>query len=338
MLGGDVSKELGWRRPEVFWGDLLPVLRSADAVFANLECPVTTTDERWAGWKMWKFRARPEAVEILRTAGVAAVALANNHALDRTERGLFDTINHLDAAGIVHAGAGANFGEASTARLIGLGPLRVGFISLTDNMPEFAAGPDRPGTHYMRIDPVPETLAALGRQIREVRRRGADLVLVSAHWGPNFRTRPPRRFRAFAHRLIEMGVDIIHGHSAHHLQGIERYRGGLILYDTGNFLDDYDPFPFCDTYSTAVFLVDIENGRPHRLRLVPARTGGRCVRHAVGRWHSHIVQRVERLSRPFGTVFQRTDYGLAFDLAEPAKLALPDATLVGAHDPGMEMA
>jgi poly-gamma-glutamate synthesis protein (capsule biosynthesis protein) len=313
-------------------------MRSADAVIANLECPVTTTEERWAGWKMWKFRAKPEALAILRTAGVAAVALANNHALDRTARGLFDTINHLDAAGIAHAGAGADAEAAASARLVELGPLRLGFISLTDNMPEFAAGPARPGTHFMRIDPAPQTLAALGRQIRDVRRRGADFVLVSAHWGPNFRTRPTRRFQDFAHRLIEMGVDIIHGHSAHHLQGIEHYRGGLILYDTGNFLDDYDPFPFCDTYSTALFLVDIEDGRPWRLRLVPARTGSQCVRHAAGRWHRHIVRRVERLSRPFGTVFKRTDYGLECSLGEVARLAVPEPSPVTARDPGMEVA
>jgi poly-gamma-glutamate synthesis protein (capsule biosynthesis protein) len=138
--------------------------------------------------------------------------------------------------------------------------------------------------------------------------------------------------------MIELGVDIIHGHSAHHLQGVERYRGGLILYDTGNILDDYDPFPFCDTLSTALFLVDIEDARPWRLRVVPARTGGQRVRRAVGRQRAHIERRIVRLSRPFGTVFQRTDDGLAFNFGEAAKLALPGLAPLGTRDPGMGMA
>src|SRR5262249_36254927 len=107
------------------------------------------------------------------------------------------------------------------------------------------------------------------RSVRQLRADGADLVVLALHWGPNMRTRPPIWFRVFAHAAIDRGVDILHGHSAHVFHGVERYREGLILYDTGNFIDDYWKFPLRKTHWSFVFLLEIGTARRWRLRLVP---------------------------------------------------------------------
>ena len=106
MLGRKVSEALSSHPPEWIWGDVLPLLRQADAVLANLESPITAHDLPWRKtWKMFHFRADPGAIEILGSARLRFVALANNHILDFGADGLFDTVRYLEAADILHAGA-----------------------------------------------------------------------------------------------------------------------------------------------------------------------------------------------------------------------------------------
>src|SRR6059058_2005009 len=107
MLGRGVAEEIARRPPESFWGDTLPLLREADLVVAGLECAVTTHPVPWTRWpKVFHFKTPPQATDVLRAAGVQLVSLANNHVLDFGVQGLLDTLDHLDAAGIAHAGAG----------------------------------------------------------------------------------------------------------------------------------------------------------------------------------------------------------------------------------------
>ena len=240
MLGRRVSSVTGAREPESFWGDVLPFLDSCDAVIGNLESPITTHDEPWRKtWKAFHFRAVPEATRLLTAANVQLVNLANNHIMDFGERGVAQTKEFLSAAGIACAGAGANMDEALTPTLHEVSGLALGFIGLTDNMPEWAAKGASGGVNYIAIRDDRATIAIVRLLARSLRNRGADCIVLSVHWGPNLRTRPTRTFRRFARRAIEEGVDIVHGHSAHLIQGVEFHHAGLILYDTGDFLNDY---------------------------------------------------------------------------------------------------
>lgn len=125
--------------PEQVWGDVVPYLRGADAVFANLETPITTTPRRWhKGWKAFRLRADPAAVDLLKAANVRFVNLANNHILDCDSEGLSDTIGHLDRAAIAHAGAGIDAVEAARPGIFDVAGRRIGVLSITDNMREFA--------------------------------------------------------------------------------------------------------------------------------------------------------------------------------------------------------
>ena len=302
MLGRQVNAAATAIAPEAFWGDVLPILRRADAVFANLECPITTSSRRWTRcWKAFRFRADPRMTEVLAAANVRFVGLANNHMLDCETDGLIDTLAHLDAAGIAHAGAGRNSGEAMRPAILDVAGLRVGALSITDNVPEFAARPTRPGTNFMRIRDDHATLGLLALQIEELRRRGAVLIVLSAHWGPNLRPWPPARFRRFARAALDLGVNIFHGHSAHILQGVELAGDRAILYDTGNILDDYWIFPGVRTDRSCVFLAEFAGGALRDLRAVPVSLQRGGVRLARGKEAAAIASRLLRLSRPYVT-------------------------------------
>src|SRR5262249_50091242 len=267
MLGRQVNAAGSAVAPETFWGDVLPILRQADAVFANLECPITRGTQRWRRcWKAFRFRAEPHMIEVLRTANVRFVSLANNHILDCETNGLVDTLAHLDEAGIAHAGAGRNSSEAMRPAILDVAGVRVGALSLTNTMPEFAAGPSLPGTNFIRIRDDHATLALLALQIEDLRRRGAGLIVLSAHWGPNLRPWPPARFRRFARAAVELGVDVFHGHSAHILQGVELAGGRAVLYDTRHNPGDYWVFSRIRTPPACVFLAPFPRRSPPRLR------------------------------------------------------------------------
>ncbi len=311
MLGRAVNVKIAERPPEVFWGDVLAILRSADAVFANLECAITEHERRWSRRrKMFHFRADPAAADVLAAANIRFVSLANNHVLDFEEQGLFDTLRRLDAAGIEHAGAGRNLDEAMRPAMINVGGFKVGVISITDNEPLFAAKPGRPGTYYTEIRADPDTLTPIAERAAQLRAEGADLVVLSAHWGPNMVPEPPPRFRRFARAVLASGVDLFHGHSAHVFQGVEVRGGGLILYDTGDFLDDYIVDPELRNDWSFVFLVEADSQGLRRLRMIPVKLGFARVDLAAGVESEAIIKLMQERSAGFGTPLAATAEGL----------------------------
>jgi poly-gamma-glutamate capsule biosynthesis protein CapA/YwtB (metallophosphatase superfamily) len=315
MLGRLVNEEIPNRPPESFWGTALPVLRQADGVFANLECAVTARTQPWSRTrKVFHFRAGPAAIQVLTAANVRCVGLANNHTLDFETEGLLDTLDHLDAVGIEHAGAGRNLREAKEPALVDLGGFKVGVIALTDNEPPFAGTADRPGTWYTEIGTDAKTLAPIEELATRLKDLGADLVVLSVHWGPNMIEAPPPRFRRFAQAVIERGVDLLHGHSAHIFQAVEPRGRRLILYDCGDFLDDYAVDPVLRNDRSFIFLVEADRRGPLRLRLLPVRLTFARVDLATGEEAEAIRARMRRLCEPFGTELEATDEGLELTL------------------------
>ena len=324
MLGRRVSEKIATTQPAEFWGDTLPLLNSADAVVANLESPITEHDGRWSrGWKAFRFAARPQAVDILRAGNIRAVNLANNHILDCEEKGLQDTMRHLDESRICHVGAGMNLHDAWAPKIFRAGGLAVGIIGITDNMKAFAAQQERPGTSYLAINTEPATLALIGRLVTELQSVGADIIVLSAHWGPNLRPWPSSQFRRFAHAVIDAGVDVVHGHSAHLAQGVEAHERGLILYDTGDFLDDYWVFPGIRIDYSFVFLIEYRAaGRP-RLVMVPVKLTRGRVSLASRDDFIRITQDMRRRSLRLGTILRSTHEGLELEFASPRRMAEP---------------
>jgi poly-gamma-glutamate synthesis protein (capsule biosynthesis protein) len=326
MLGRKVSEQLPTRGPDWIWGDVLPVLREVGAVLANLECPITASRDAWrASWKTFHFRADPAVVSMLRAANIRFVSLANNHILDFKAEGLFDTMRHLDAAGIRYAGAGRNAAQAAAPAILELPSMRIGVFAATDTMRSFRSGASTPGTNYFAIERPSAGLDAIARSAAALRREGVSPIVLSLHWGPNMRLRPRARFRDFARAAIDCGIDIVHGHSAHVFHAVECYRGGVILYDTGNFIDDhwnfwnfgdYWNFPFRHDDWSFVFLVDIKGGRPSRLRMMPVRTRPWPLSRARDETFRAIIERMKTLSAASGTSMRPTADGLEMTVVD----------------------
>jgi poly-gamma-glutamate synthesis protein (capsule biosynthesis protein) len=314
MLGRLVNERLTRMQPEQVWGDVLPHLAQADLRIVNLECALTSHQQPLSRtWKMFHFRADPEAVRVLQAAHIDACTLANNHTLDHEEQGLRDTLRILDAAGIRHAGAGVNAEEAAAPAMLearlpeeaGDAACRIALLSYTDNEPVFAAGEDHPGTNYLEVSLDEATMARIANDIARARAQGADLVVFSNHWGANFVERPSHRFRSFARRVIELGADIYHGHSAHICQGIEIHRGKPILYDTGNFIDDYAVHPLLRNDRSCLFKLMIDHGKLRSLELLPVSLGVAHVSLARGEEFDAISAHMEMLCAEFGTRLMR---------------------------------
>jgi poly-gamma-glutamate capsule biosynthesis protein CapA/YwtB (metallophosphatase superfamily) len=318
MLGRKVDEALkDHMRPEEPWGDVMPLLEAADLRIINLECAITDNEQPWTRTpKVFHFRAKPSAIETLRTARVDVCSLANNHTLDFEEQGLLDTLKHLDAAGIRHAGAGRNQNEAADPAILTVRvghTNRVALLAFTNNEPPFAAGTDRPGTNYLPVSLDPSVLRRVERAVADVREVGVDTVIFSNHWGPNMVQRPNEIFRRFARAVIDRGVDIYYGHSAHVFQGVEIYRGKPILYDTGDFIDDYAVNPELRNDWSFLFWVSVEGGRFERLDLTPVKLSYARVDLATSGEREAILDRMEHLSAEMGTVFARSEGTLVLD-------------------------
>ncbi len=309
MLGRYVNEMLKSISPAEVWNDLLPHLEQADLRVVNLECALTGHLGEWKRTpKQFHFRADPQAaVRVLQAADIDACMLANNHTLDFEERGLRDTLRTLGENGIRYAGAGLNAAEAAKPAVLEVqgGSRRVAMLSYTDNEPAFAATADRPGTNYLEVSLQPDTLERVAAGIGQAREEGADLVVVSNHWGPNFVERPSQQFRNFARRVIELGADIYYGHSAHILQGIEIHRGKPILYDTGNLIDDYAVHPLLRNDRSCLFTVAFEENRLRRIELLPVSLDVGYVALARSKEFEAICARMEMPCAELGTKLTR---------------------------------
>jgi poly-gamma-glutamate synthesis protein (capsule biosynthesis protein) len=308
MLGRKVDERQRRRSVEAVWDDVLGRLRDLDGLFVNLECCLSTRGRPWRRTnRPFHFRADPDwAVPALEVAGVDFASLANNHVLDFEERALFDTLDNLDEAGIERAGAGRDEREALEPAVVEVGDLRIAVIALTDNTPEYAAGPDSPGTARVEIDvDDPETRETVDRALELAGRNEPDLLVASLHWGPNMVVDPPDAFQEFARWLIDRGVDLIHGHSAHVFQGVELYEERPILYDCGDFVDDYRVDRELRNDRSFLFELGISDGAIEELRLVPVEIDDCAVHLASPRTAEWSRERMRERSEPFGTEFER---------------------------------
>ncbi len=311
MLGRLVDQAIARKGFAYPWGDLLPVLHRVQLFCINLECALTAVTERWTdgSYKPFYFRADPAAVETLVQGRVAFAALANNHIGDFGAAGLMETVRVLDAAGIAHAGAGANLAAARAPAVIAAGGVRVAIVAFADHPAAWAATASQPGLNYTPISLAEHDLAPVATAVAAAREL-APMVICSLHWGPNMRLRPDPGFRTFAHRLVESGVDIVWGHSAHVVQGVEVYQDRLILYDTGDLVDDYAVDRRLRNDLSGLFLVHLAPPRIRELTVIPVQIARCQVRLAEGPAEELFVERFGRLCGELGTRVERRPEGV----------------------------
>jgi poly-gamma-glutamate synthesis protein (capsule biosynthesis protein) len=262
MLGRMVGERLTTESPtSLFTDDVVDVAREADLFVCNLECAISDRGRRWPDpRKPFFFRAPPVAVEVLRHLGVGCVTLANNHALDFGAVALSDTFRRLTDAGIAWVGAGVDARTARAPVVLERDGWDVGIVGVTDHPADFAATPHHPGVAYADLrHGVPDWL------IDTVRTLDADVVLVSPHWGPNMVADPVTHVRDAAAVLLDAGASLVAGHSAHVFHGV----ASRVLYDLGDFIDDYARDPLLHNELGLLWLVTFDGGTPTRVEAVP---------------------------------------------------------------------
>ncbi len=295
--------------PEIIWGDVLPVMLAAECRSINLECVIGSRGREWQPeTKAFHFRAHPRAIDVLRAARIDCVTLANNHVLDYGEEALLDCLSLLDRAGITRTGAGPNLAAALEPAFIDIPGGRLAVVALTDNEPEWEATERSPGVNCVTYSDrgLGEPYWSRLTQVLSYARRRADLVIVSAHVGPNWGV-PSTAMKVLARQLIELGADLYWGHSNHTPQGIELYKNKVILYSTGDFVDDYWVDQDERNDLSFLFVLEVERNRVVRIRLHPVRIENFLVRLARGAEADFLERTMTAKCAMFGTAIAFQD-------------------------------
>lgn len=301
------------------WGDAGRVLDQVgpDVRIVNLETSITRSDDAASG-KAVLYRMHPDNVPCLTATRLDVCTLANNHVLDFGYRGLDETLGSLRTAGVTAVGAGGAADEAERPAVVRTeagGRVVVGSYGMASSgVPrKWAATADRPGVDYLR-DLSPAAAEATADRLRRVCGPG-DVAVASIHWGSNWGYEVFPDQVDFARRLVDGGVDVVYGHSSHHPRPIEVYRGKLILYGCGDFIDDYEGITGHEEYRDdlrVMYFPSLERGtgrlaelrmavmQAHRMRLRPASPDDSA-------WLRDVLDEV---SRPFGARIELAPDGM----------------------------
>jgi len=203
--------------------------RSADITFGNLEGPISTRGKNQGS--EYSFRANPNVVKGLLYAGFDVLSLANNHIWDWGGDALIDTLDVLKQNNILTVGAGKNEAEANSPIFIMKGNQRVVFFAYTNLYPQglYATG-ENPGISRFNEEEII-------RSIKE-ETKSEDIVIISLHWGDEYKTQSNDFQKRFGRALIDAGADMIIGHHPHVAEEVEYYKDGWIAYSLGNFVFD----------------------------------------------------------------------------------------------------
>jgi poly-gamma-glutamate capsule biosynthesis protein CapA/YwtB (metallophosphatase superfamily) len=317
IAGGQIPRPVEF---EYIWGDALEELQGVgtDVRVINLETSITRSEDPWPG-KGIQYRMHPRNIGCITAARIDCCCLSNNHVLDWGYEGLAETLQTLDRAGVAHAGAGRTAAEAASPAVLDVADqgrvLVFSFGSTTSGIPwEWGATRHRPGVNLLE-DLSEETARRVASRMRRIKRPG-DVTVASIHWGGNWGYEIPDEQIRFAHRLVEGGVDLVHGHSSHHVKTIEVYRDRLILYGCGDFLTDYEGIGGYEAFRSDLTLmyrvtVDPQQGRLVEARLVPMQVRRFRLNRAGEPDAKWLCGLLNRLGAPFGTKAQlESDHSL----------------------------
>jgi poly-gamma-glutamate synthesis protein (capsule biosynthesis protein) len=282
------------------WGEAVQIVEqfAPDVRLLNLETSITAGGE-FARGKAVHYRMHPDNIGCVSAIRPDVCALANNHTLDFGYEGLIDTLQTLESAGI--CGVGAGLDATSAERPVVVGHVVIASCGMgSSGIPREWAARDRcPGVAYVPdmsdrgADAIADRLLAL--------KGSGDSAVVSIHWGSNWGYDVDAAQIRFAHRLIDAGVDLVHGHSSHHPRPIEIYRGKLILYGCGDTVDDYEGIRTYESFRHELRLLYFGSVDECTLRMVPMRMRRMRLERAPEGDTEWLRATVEKISQPFGT-------------------------------------
>jgi poly-gamma-glutamate synthesis protein (capsule biosynthesis protein) len=306
-----VAADYIWGDAFAEWERVAPAAR-----IINLETSITRSDARER--KGINYRMHPENIGCLRAARIDICVLANNHVLDYGPQGLVETLETLERADIRYVGAGRNRDEAAmpvVQALAGGQHLIIGACGHeSSGVPDhWAALTGEPGVHVL-TDLSDSTAADVAARVARHKLPG-DIAVLSIHWGGNWGYEVPRQHINFAHHLVEGGIDIVYGHSSHHVRPIEVYHNRLILYGCGDFIDDYEGISGYEQYRDDLVLMFFpsfspQSGRLLTLEMTPLQIEHMRLNRASAADAQWICDTVNRISRAFGTETVLTEHGV----------------------------
>ncbi len=279
LLGGDVmlSRHVAQlarlaRDPSSPLRNLAPTLRSADIAFVNLEAPFS--DRGHLAETGMIFKAEPEMVAALQSAGVAIVSTANNHARDCGRYGVEFTLSWLSLHGIAAVGSALTAAAAHAGTVLERNGLRFGFLAYTFDQ---SNGNHTDIDDRIAVMDIPTMRADLASLLQR-----ADVAVVSMHAGTEYRPRPNPFQIEFAHAAIDAGARVVAGHHPHVTQPWERRGKGVIFYSLGNLV--FDQFQRPETQRGALAEVVFSGKTLESAALLPV----------------EIVKTIPRLSAEYG--------------------------------------
>lgn len=215
----------------------------ADIGFANLETPIAPKNE--LGTRSMVFNAPIDMVEALKHFNATVLSFANNHVYDQGRKGFIETIDNLEASGVVMVGSGRSMNEAYSARVVEKNGLKICFMAHArllngDLNPSSDKDPQVAYIPYGKGGKAPKE--RMLKAIREAK-PGCDFLLMSIHWGIEYDAVPHGDDRAWAKEQLEAGVDGILGHHPHVLQPLEEHttkdgRRTFVSFSFGNFVSN----------------------------------------------------------------------------------------------------
>uniref|UniRef100_UPI00311A4D79 CapA family protein n=1 Tax=Lactonifactor longoviformis TaxID=341220 RepID=UPI00311A4D79 len=261
-----------------FFQNVKSIFEADDLTIVNMEGTLTTSDSR--AEKLYAFKGDPSYVDILTNGSVEAANMANNHSKDYGESSYEDTVKYLEEANIT------TFGYDKTA-VMEIKGLKVGLVGI-----------------YVLADGM-EREEQLKTNIAAVKEQGANLVIVSFHWGEERATVPNEIQKDLAHIAVDNGADLVVGHHPHVLQGIETYNGKKIVYSLGNFCfggnknpSDKDTMIFQQTFT----FLDGKLQEDETVNIIPCSISSSSSRNnyqptpAEGDEKTRIMEKIENLS------------------------------------------
>jgi hypothetical protein len=212
-----------------------PFTTTADLTLADNECDYSDTIPNPVDHDpmTFSFITKTAAADGLKLAGIRAVSLANNHSMNTGRQGLLDTIDALDARGILHTGAGKDLATAREPVIITVKGLKIAMLGYNGVSAIYDGATDRSaGTVPMDVNILTEDMAKA--------KASADVVIPFFHWSVEYTSVPTNEQVKFAHAAIDMGAAIVIGSHPHWVQATEIYQGKQIIYSLGNFVFDQE--------------------------------------------------------------------------------------------------
>jgi gamma-polyglutamate biosynthesis protein CapA len=200
---------------------ILNYLKTFDYVIVNLEGPIS--DKGVKVGSKYSFRMKPDVAEALSKANINIVNLANNHIFDYGKVAFEDTLKNLEKNNIKY------FGNSYEPLIIEKEGIKVGFLGFSDFLKHLEVRENKIG-----IATINDNISEIINKAKEK----VDILIVSFHWGEEYKKIANERQRKIAKIAIDSGADLVIGHHPHIIQNIEKYKDKFIFYSLGNFIFD----------------------------------------------------------------------------------------------------